>query len=372
MQSIEGSRVRLLCDQLHAESIFHLSLHSKELFHSNLLAWFCEAHPDAATEVLRCWVPSRETSMHRVQRERRHLDLVVEMPGLAPVVIENKVFAPPDDAQLERYSSEHLAGIDSPTLLLLSLGAPNWRDSVFTDTSGATWRHVSYRDLAIAMDDIVSSIPGFDGELLRRYLRFIRLLQELVEEVGEPGLDESIALDPATRGDLQSIRLHDAIGKLRARCAIASVSRSMEELFCDETVRFDANFTNGQPLVEAFIRCDDGDWIGWQYQGDQWRLAVITDIHLGKTAESRARRQEYVARKYIGWFDFTEISELIGRASEKIPPRESAGDFNGYNPNFVYRYRALPRLSLAELTTLSHHYLLRAREWAVLSTPSAP
>ncbi len=59
-----------------------------------------------------------------VRREWRNLDLAVHEPGRSVLVIENKVFALPDTAQLDRY-----AGLAPPgaALVLLSLTDPRWR-----------------------------------------------------------------------------------------------------------------------------------------------------------------------------------------------------------------------------------------------------
>src|SRR5687768_16326970 len=101
------------------------ALQSKELFHSNFVGWLCESHPQVGAEVFRHWVSRRpEATTLRAQRERSHLDLAIELPGLTPFVLENKVFAPPDDAQLDDYAAGKLAGLTRPELLLLSLGRP--------------------------------------------------------------------------------------------------------------------------------------------------------------------------------------------------------------------------------------------------------
>jgi len=356
-------KVRIICDRLAVEPVFHMSLHSKELFHSNVLAWFCEAFPHEAHVVFSRWVPARETSIHKVQREHQHLDLVVEIPGLSPVIIENKVFSPPDDEQLDRYSSGALTGLDDPSCVLLSLGDPNWEQAVFTSTSGMTWRHVSYRDLADALSEVVTSIEGFAGDVLRHYVAFITSLQELVDEIGNPGRDDSIDLDPKSREMLQRIRLFDAIGKLRTRSASASLQRAVRPFLGAAEVKFDANFTNAQPLMEAFLQCRNGDRIGWQYQGQQWRLAIITQTHSGRTSELRDKRHVSVGKRYASWFDFSSIPDLIGRQVSEVPKLESSGGFNGYNPDFVYRYRKLPNLNLSELEVLSQHYLTIALNW---------
>jgi hypothetical protein len=102
-----------LCAALSNEPLFHLSLHSKELFHSNFLAWFGENYPSEASEAFSAWVPKRVgQSAVRVQREADHLDLAIELPGLAPFVVDNKVFAPPDEAQLDLHASGPMGGLD--------------------------------------------------------------------------------------------------------------------------------------------------------------------------------------------------------------------------------------------------------------------
>ncbi len=357
---VKPNRVREICDALKGESVFQLSLHSKELFHSNVIAWFCEAFPVEATRVLAHWVPERNTSVHRIQRERKNLDLVIELPGLAPVILENKVFSPPDERQLDEYAEKDLQEIDDPTLILLSLGAPTWQDSFYTSASGSIWKYVSYRELATELREAVQDISGFDGDLLRRYVKFITLLQDLVDEVGQPGAHDSIEVDTDTREILGSIRLHDAIGKLRARSAIAAVARSMaseEEL---GEIIFHANFTNSQPLMEAFVLCENGDSIGWQLQGTQWRLAIKTAVHIGGSTELRDLRYAYADHVYKDWFDFSEIPELLGRTISVNSSKEKKGTYTGYKPNFVYRYRSLPGLTLNELKILSRHYINRA------------
>ena len=81
-------------ERLLSEPLWHVSLGSKELFHSNLLGWMCERFPAAARDVLEPWLtvdPATVTT--RIRREYKHLDLVIEYAGYAPLVIENKVFA---------------------------------------------------------------------------------------------------------------------------------------------------------------------------------------------------------------------------------------------------------------------------------------
>jgi hypothetical protein len=360
-----SERSKELCEQLNAEPLLHMSLHSKELFHSNVIAWFCETYPDEACDVLSQWVPSRETLTHRVQREKQNLDLSIEIPGLAPVIVENKVFAPPDESQLERYSAKSLGQqeLHDPTFILLSLGDPNWQGSTFTSSSGVQWRHVSYRDLAQALTKGIQGIDGFPGDVLRHYVSFILLLSTLVEELANPGPNDSLYLQSSTRELLQAIRLHSAIEKFRFRSIVASLQRSTSSKLVKTTVKFNVDFTPGGPLLDAFVECGNGDSVGWQYQNQQWRLAVKTKLHSGKPAELTPLRHKVVESNYLKWFNFAPIQDLIGRDVSEVPKNEAKGGFNSYAPDFTYRYRVLPHLTLAELEKLSIHYLTEAKKW---------
>jgi hypothetical protein len=289
--------------------------------------------------------------------------LAVELPGLAPFVVENKVFAPPDEAQLDVYAAGPLAGLAEPTLLLLSLGRPMWDADTYRSPCGRVWRYLSYLDLADALDVARDGVGGFDGDLVAHYCSFIRHLHALADVAGHVGDNDPIALDDATGKLLRGVRLHDAVGKLRARVAIAAARAYTASLLPEAHIRWEALFSNAVPLVAAFLDRGDGDWLGWQYQGGQWRVVVVTDRHMGTDSATRTRRHTYVAERYADWFDFSAIPKLIGRPIDAVPPTETRGEYNGYNPDFVYRYRKLPNLTRAELVLLSHHYLTAAAAW---------
>lgn len=358
--------VQAVCDALSAEPMFHLSLQSKELFHSNFLGWLCERHPDLGAEVFGRWVSQRSSATTlRVQRERSHLDLAIELPGLAPFVVENKVFAPPDEAQLDSYGVGKLAELTDPELLLLSLGRPRWPDGTYVCASGERWRYLSYRDLADALEAAASALElgSFDRHLVEHYCVLARLLDELADLAGIPDGDEPIDVPAATKTVLQEHRLHDAVGKLRARAAIASAAAHTGPTLSDRQVRWEASFTRSHALTAAFVKHNDTDWLGWQYQEGQWRVVVITAKHHGKSPELRALRHSYVAEHYADWFRFDAIPQLTDRPIDKVPPTEGRGGYNNFDPDFVYRYRQLQQLTLTELVALSDHYLRAAAAW---------
>ncbi len=359
--------IHALCAALGSEPLFHLSLQSKELFHSNFVGWLCESHPQVGADVFGRWVSRRpEATTLRVQRERSHLDLAIELPGLTPFVLENKVFAPPDESQLDNYAAGKLAGLARPELLLLSLGRPRWDDGTYECASGELWRYLSYRDLADALEPAAAALAtrSFDRQLVEHYCALIRLLDDLAQTVGMVASDEPIDVPATIKLVLQQNRLHDAVGKLRARHAIAAASARTGPALEGREVRWEASFTRSHALTAAFIRHSDTDWLGWQYQEGQWRVVVITSMHQGKTPELRARRHAYVADRYGAWFAFDAIPTVTGRSIDKVPPTEARGAFNNFDPDFVYRYRQMKDVTLSELVALSDHYLRAAAEWA--------
>jgi hypothetical protein len=367
--SLENTRIKEICGLLNDEAVYHWSLHSKELFHSNVLGWFCEKYAQAATQVLQRWAPPRDTTEHWVLREKHNLDLVVQLPGLAPVVIENKVFSPPDESQLDRYSDDNVQKLEKAekievgAQILLSLSPPNWDALTYTSNNGKEWRYMSYRDLASALEEVAYEITGFDGDVLRRYLVFIELLQELTDEVSAIKNENTFSFNAETKDFLKVARLDSAFGKLRARSAIADVRESMKSHKNFDDITFHADFTNGEPLVEAMLRCANGDELGWQLQGTHWRLAVRTDKHLGKTDELRELRFEYVREHYGDWFDFSEVTKSIGRSVADQSQKEKKGTFNRYDPDFVYLYRKLENLTLGEIKTLSDRFITQAAKY---------
>lgn len=357
--------IRDLCVSLDQQALFHLSLHSKELFHSNFLGWLCKSHPEAVAPALERWIPETPSDELIVMHEKDHLDLAAQLPGRAPFVLENKVFSAPDETQLDRYADGKLAGFEDPVLLLLSLGAPPWPDGTYVTTGKIqrTWRYVSFNELDDAlgvMGEHLDAAPTFHRLLIEEYRTMVRALAQLALVVGQPDADQPVHVPTEHSEELRKIRLHDAIGKLRSRAAVAVAKAHTQDQIPGDGITWEANFLAGSPLMSAFVAMPNGDRLGWQYHHAQWRLLVLTSQHKGKGEQLKEKREELVSTRYASWFDFSAIPQLIRRDVSKLSPTEAAGGFNHYAPDFVYRYRKLPALTRDELLTLSHHYLSAA------------
>lgn len=318
--------------RIEANPLGRLMYGQRELFHSNLIAWFFDALPDAADAVFRPLAGVGEGSRRRVERERGHLDLVFHWPDRAPLVIENKVFSLPQRAQLDEYESATAAWTPSPSLVLLSLSVPGF--------GLGHWQHLDYRGLAGRIDDALGADASYEAETMRRYGTLARDLQRLVESVEVRSHDELVWLPEELLAALSSSQMRAALQKARAQ----RVAHLINERLPDLEQPAAASMTNATPLVESFEYTPTGGihvHLGWQLQGAQFRRAVVyhDSSITGRSVESRRAREE-VSRAHP---EFFRIPAAV--------PGESGGrqEFNHYAPSFVYQYVKAPALTVGAL-----------------------
>jgi len=78
---------------LRSSPLFNLSLGSKELFHSNFLAWLFELYPRELGGALSRFLKDRsgDVAITNVLRELKNRDLTIHFGNGQELVIENKV-----------------------------------------------------------------------------------------------------------------------------------------------------------------------------------------------------------------------------------------------------------------------------------------
>ncbi|MGM3307971.1 PD-(D/E)XK nuclease family protein [Anabaena sp. WFMT] len=116
--------IESIINELKVLPLFNLSLSSKELFHSNFLAWICEIYPKILGVVFADYLEHDVSSceISNVYREYKKIDLTLKYSHGETLIIENKVKSLPDLEQLKKYSLEH----PNVNFLLLSLVEPNF------------------------------------------------------------------------------------------------------------------------------------------------------------------------------------------------------------------------------------------------------
>lgn len=358
------SQLEAACIAIRRNPVTHLGLADKELFHSNFLAWLAETHPRAATAVFCAYLaPDANRSEVSVEREWRHVDLVMRLGPFRPLVIENKTFSPPDREQLDRYGVNAAVIKLQAQFVLLSLSRPGWADATGTATHGA-WKWMSYDELALGLDKAQTEIDdSFDRELVRRYADLVRRLAAVATAYG--ALDDADPVIPshAEIRLLNDARLGDGILKLRSRMIRARIAPDAAGELGNYFAGAEAGFTNGTPLLG--VAANAGELrLGWQFQHGQFRLFVSfvrNDLHGPSMRDERALRAASLSAATM-WFDFTAVEALLGeRAYRPKRARPDRHGFNHYNPNFVYTYRAVRELTVGELLHLNRTYAQQLR-----------
>lgn len=354
------ARLSELAESLTADVVFAMSRGSKELFHSDTLAWYVERHPALGEALLDAWhVPEggQGLSRARVRREWRSLDLVVEYPGRSPLVIENKVFSLPDTDQLDTYANGKLHGLGHPALVLLSLLDPGWPGRSWTTPDGAVWHYKGYDELCAVLRPCLRDLRKadlFGADVFERWLGLIDALVCLSNEVGMPADSEPLLLPEEAVAILKPARLDATVQKMRCLHATNRIRRELAGEIEQRGILVRTAMSRGQGIVEMFTACP-GPGFGWQIQEGQFRLVYLTGTGPGhgKGEERRAAR-EHEARAYGDYFRFDQARDLLGDTGPERPVVTVGKPlpFNGFAPDFVYRGIPAPDLTIEQVVGL--------------------
>lgn len=338
-----------IVDGLRESPLFQLSLASKELFHSNLLAWLCETYPGYVGRLFAIFLSHAPPTCEglRVYRESHHIDLLLRYPGGEDLVIENKVKSLPAREQLEEYSAA-IRDKEKTSFLLLSLTRPAFlplNETTIRFSDGTVWQCLTYRELADKLLEVlphIAKVNSYHGQLLHDYVDFIGHLDALRTHFAIDWDDEQGDFFSIRRNiqRVKSIRLHDLIDKMcygQLEQRVAEVLRKNGFPVIHEKLRDGHEGREGLVLVTAemtrgvglfdlkyFVmhkgRLGNPVILGVQVQGNQFRLVVeVWD-------KSKAREIAQALWQRGGsnlWFDFG----LLPEKSEEYPRNR---DFNQY------------------------------------------
>ena len=336
--------------------LYQLSTAGMELFHTNALYWLALHRPDESTPLWSALGLHALRVAHLepfIRREWRHVDLVLSAgPGQPALIIENKIGAIPTAEQLVRCQTDvdhHVATMSGGTdYVLLTLTSPSF-------ALPKPWRSVTYRDLLPALRETAGRLSGDEAALVSSYAEMVGRLDEVARLYDPAGtLHEAVKLSPAERDALSDGRLLSLVEKVRAgrfaELATQAIGGELRELGA-----VGAGLSNGWGLNEWFVVGHAGRRFGWQIQGSQFKLAVLTGP---RDPKDRPRREKLVQDAYEPFFDFTPPDHLPhaleGYKGKKV--------WLGYEPNFVYRYAEItPNTTWAELLALAEWFTDRTQ-----------
>lgn len=348
-------------ESLSTDLLYAMSRSAQELFHSNTWAWLATRSPDASRSLLRLFGSDLEPDgTARIWREHQHLDLLMDPGGTHPkVVIENKLFSVPGPEQLIRYTSTPLPwsgshgeeGASNTRYVLLSLLPPSF-------AVPAPWSHLGYDGLVGVIDDISAHSSEADASLIARYARLVRGLSDLAEAVDPRFRPDEHFFSWQPRGlDLMQGELGGIVQKLRYSGLVQMLPGRMGP----DQPDLEVNITRGVGLASCFQQVSTTRSVGWQLQGDQFRVVVrMQDQGLhGKGPGLKEARSREAAEDHADWFDFAPAEEILG---DLLRPRKpEARTWLHFDPDFVYQVRKLDRaVRTDQLVRLLTTYTVRA------------
>jgi hypothetical protein len=372
-----SSPVAAIIKELRRSPVFHLSLASKELFHSNFLAWLCEQYPDQAARVFANLLgrPTVNCYPDEVYREWKNIDLFIKCRDGTEIVVENKVRSLPSRLQLVEYSSKPKAP-ERAGFLLLSLVPPAFPLAL---DNGTVWHHADYGQFAEQLNSVVPEVEARDqyhGNLLQDYIGFIRRLDLLRKDFIEYQTADYFGVNDHLQ-HLKNIRMHDVFDKLRS----AELVRRVGAILMNDgfevvhqnlpsgrpgQIGLSAGMTRGSALFDLkYVLTktrprDDPVYLGIQLQGRQFRLNLEMNLEdrNKKRAGTLAPAVLQPANGKRIWFDFRYVSSDCCTPHEY--PRER--DFNQYSKTFYYRYKKLTSISPKKLAEAIIAYARLIRE----------
>ncbi|MDA1336468.1 MAG: PD-(D/E)XK nuclease family protein [Bacteroidetes bacterium] len=341
---------------LKSSPLFNFSLSSKELFHSNFLAWLFEQEElkGLVTEFFRTSLPPEVSHFvfdpvmkDAVQREKQNIDLWLKFhdpnlqgtdreSGMWHVWIENKVKSLPRMEQLEKYQEKRP---ENSTCILLSLSEfeqpmPDWQKMTFQEV------------LALINQCIAITSDDYTRLILADYVILVKVLLKVDEQaqINQSELFDfwSVHSDPLLR-TLDDLRLDDFYLKKKyaglafeawnqlnyQEFEVAPFRTAIDWQASSPTVFVNSGMTRATGFLDfKYVIAPDLS-IGIQIQGNAYRMVV--EDNTGK--RTRALAQNLLEKKM--WFDFSPALD----ASERYPKRKS---FNQFGPVFLYQSKKIP------------------------------
>ncbi|MGU3292503.1 PD-(D/E)XK nuclease family protein [Williamsia sp. M5A3_1d] len=360
-------------EQLRSNTLARLMPGSRELFHSNLLAWYFETMGEPARRTLAALAGLADppSQISRIEREKNRFDLLILDDKARGVVIENKVFSIPRTEQLDEYSGKlrSMKSLGHARPVLLSLADPSWPDGRYESRGrrgdpAVVWHYVSYRRVAELMSSsIPSSSTSYEWSTVARYCALVETLSSVAEDMAaiEP---ESLVFPnfPSNQSDPFANQIYGSLRKLRADAVAQYVARTLTPSTQPRSTS--SGMTNSQPIVETFYRRSNtklATAVGWQLQGNQLRLFANIPTKAGRTTDRQNERVTWgIDNVRLFAFDFAE--EVWPGESKIVKP---ATGFNRFDPAFIYRYINASGLTVGQLITVAqaHQMHLDGLSW---------
>jgi len=372
-------------EKLKNSRLFNLSLGSKELFHSNFLAWLAENYSLEIGKVFSKFIKENKIINLKIKpplREKENIDLTFTYEDNQILIIENKVKSLPSIDQLRKYSKDHNS---NKSYLLLSLYKPNFINEknqiiISMDGNEIIWNYLSYEQLAKYIKEAIEPKTVYDGFLIEDYICFIENLSFLESSIiinwekDTFNFYTGIISDEINSDEInfRELRIHDFFLKHKY---IQIKNKLIEQIKEQNTEDlnfkikeegdwingksgecfFEQGFTNSQGLVGfkfviKIIKKQCPLVLGLQLQGNSLRLNV--ECPDGKYALSSAK---ILTEKEL-WFTFDELSRYQGVIKIKGKGQKNNEKFASFSDRFFYKYVSIDSINMSDLVGVMAAY----------------
>jgi hypothetical protein len=379
------SEIDLIIDSLKNNFLFQVSLGSKELFHSNLIAWLLEQkNINGEYEALKIFLeiidfkipPNtlKEENEVSISREEKNIDLIIkwkENGKLKYVFIENKMKSIPSEKQLIDYNLkiekyEKNEWNSNYKFLLTPLESAIGKD--------LNWKNITYeKEILNFLNKLIDlNFVNQDIKLiLERYIEFVSNIVDLFYEYLGHSYDafrnKHYNYYTPVLNSLREIRLHDFILKNMHERLGLLINKKIN----DPNVEIKTSFTRSTGITDIFYDLKDTDFtIGMQIQGNTLKHCMFS-----KKNESNLRNIEcckQIVNKKLWFYDFTKNPpELLlgkGKDSKSLDLKIENTDvtFCEYSSgHFIYLSKSLNEFksesvdSLGEYIFKEYKYLIK-------------
>lgn len=340
-----SAQIKSVADELGANPLFQLSTANQELFHSNMLFWLATTAADQSQRVWQALTGEKQTPpIAAVHRERANLDLIVSFADGSSLVIENKIHSIAQEAQLTAYQAR------LPSVLPESAGPVRLRLlSLFPPAIDLPegWVTATYESLVEPLGSVVDALRESGGEadaaVVSRYRHVVSsllTLRDLIDPLACP--DSPFALPSSLDDQFAVLRLLPLVRKSQAARIIERLTSLLGSEVNDRRHALKAGMSNATGLMEHLITIRTGPnrdrRFGWQVQGDQFRLVVISrDRDRTKAVDPDNSEESPLARCFAGYINPVELT--IRGVELQNPARKT---WCRYGDGFVYQYGRLP------------------------------
>lgn len=313
-----------IIENLKNNFLFQASLGSKELFHSNLIAWILEQENEYGEyEALKIFLKTinakvplnslKKENEIKISREENNIDLIIKWKENEQwnfVFIENKMKSIPTSDQLKKYNEKieknvnHLNVLINNKFLLTPLSTLLQNDE-HTDK----WINITYKEEIIEFLNQIKNLNFKNPDIklvVEKYIDFLNNIILLFKSY--IGIDNNEFsnknYDFYTKNkldNLKHIRMHDLILKaMHERLGLL-----IKNKINNPNLKIETHFTRAEGITDIFYEIKNTDYIiGMQIQGNTLKHCMIS-----KKIESNLKNIELskkLVEKKLWFHDFSK------------------------------------------------------------------